>query len=390
MNKVSVIQGNLSQNRVSPAVLHGGTVVKGRVLSKNSDGVYTVSLAGQKINVKSESPLQPGAVFSARVSITGSGVELSLVKDNISQEVVQKFTVSSGFGNENSGNPNIPPQIANLLSSLGFSPDTASLRILQFMQQIGMQIDSVTAKKVLKQEKNSDDREEKTQIALLLEEKGIKSSAELVQAVSGQKQHEKDERRKEENEKRKKQEKFFINNEKLAISNYLEKDVLVDDKFLKRSLFSCENVKSYFSQVDEAASSHKAGALTLFNMILSAPKKSIPLRHWIVLPFEWNFNSYSGNIRLLFDSGLKNLEKLIINLRNPEKNHIFALDYMDGKPYSLSLASDSISEDSLKNHLSGILSSMFSEKLIVQMKDFEFMKGFCAGDEKIASVEGVF
>ena len=361
MNRISVIQGNLSQNLRNASVLHGGSVVKGRVLAKNGDGSYSVSLAGQKINVKSETPLQSGSVFSAKVSIKGESVELSLVKENLSSEIVQKFGAASGL---NAANSEIPPQIANLLSSLGFEPNPESLKILQFMQQIGMKIDVSSAKKALKQAKNSPDKEEKAQISLLLEEKGIKSSDERVSQVLGRNPNNSH----EQNERKNQEKKTFLKGKKITGSL----------------------VKSYFSEVDESSLTHDAGVLTLFNTILSAPQKDVPLRHWILLPFEWNFHSYSGNIRLLFDSELKNLEKLVVDLKNPEKNHIFVLDYRDGEPDSLRFASDSAESYSVKSRLSSLLSSMFSGKVAVQMLDFDLLKGFCAEDEKFASVEGAF
>ena len=351
MNKVSVIQGQISQNRANFSILRSGTVVTGRVLAKNGDGSYSVSLAGQKINVKSETPLQIGSVFSAKVSLKGESVQLSLVKENVSSEILQKF---GGAG----GNSEISPQVANILSSLGFEPNTESFKILQFMQQIGMKFDVESAKKALKQAKDSENKEEKAQVSLLLEEKGIKSSDERVQAIIGRKHQNENGKRKEESGKRKAQ------------------------------LFSCETVKAYFARVDEAASSHEVGVLSAFNTVLSSCKKDVPLRHWIVLPFEWNFRFYSGNMRLLFDSELKNLEKLVIELNNPVKNHIFVLNYKNAEVSSVKFASDSEITDSKKSHLCEVLSSMFNKKVSVELDDFASLKGFCAGDEKFSMLDG--
>ena len=351
MNKVSVIQGQISQNRANFSILRSGTVVTGRVLAKNGDGSYSVSLAGQKINVKSETPLQAGSVFSAKVSLKGESVQLSLVKENVSSEILQKF---GGTG----GNSEISPQVANILSSLGFEPNTESFKILQFMQQIGMKFDVESAKKALKQAKNSENKEEKAQVSLLLEEKGIKSSDERVQAIIGRKHQNENGKQKEESGKRKAQ------------------------------VFSCEAVKAYFARVDEAASSHEVGVLSAFNTVLSSCKKDVPLRHWIVLPFEWNFRFYSGNMRLLFDSELKNLEKLVIELNNPVKNHIFVVNYKNAEVSSVKFASDSEITDSKKSHLCEVLSSMFSKKVSVELDDFASLKGFCAGDEKFSMLDG--
>ena len=349
MNKVSVIQGQISQNRANFSILRSGTVITGRVLAKNGDGSYSVSLAGQKINVKSKTPLQIGSVFSAKVSLKGESVQLSLVKENVSSEILQKF---GGAG----GNSEISPQVANILSSLGFEPNTESFKILQFMQQIGMKFDVESAKKALKQAKDSENKEEKAQVSLLLEEKGIKSSDERVQAIIGRK-HQSGKRETESGK-------------------------------WKAQVFSCEAVKAYFAHVDEAASSHEVGVLSAFNSVLSSSQKNPPLRHWIVLPFEWNFRFYSGNMRLLFDSELKNLEKLVIELNNPVKNHIFVVNYKNAEVSSVKFASDSEITDSKKSHLCEVLSSMFNKKVSVELDDFASLKGFCAGDEKFSMLDG--
>ena len=51
LQNVSVIQGNLSHNLRNVSVLRSGTVVTGRVLASNSNGTYTLSLAGQIVEV---------------------------------------------------------------------------------------------------------------------------------------------------------------------------------------------------------------------------------------------------------------------------------------------------------------------------------------------------
>ena len=379
MNKVSVIQGQISQSRANLAVLRSGSVVTGRVLAKNADGSYSVSLAGQKINVRSETALKAGALFSAKVSLKENLVSLSLIKENPSSEILQKF----GAVNQ------LSPQVANLLTSLGFEPNSESFKILQFMQQLGMKFDVPEAKKALKRAGVTDHKEEKAQISLLLEEKGIKASENRVQQILGRNHERK--KRKEENGNREtksgKREKLEVSNEQLAVSNYSGKVALEDDKSLKREKNSCESVKAFFSQVDEAASLREVGLLTAFNSVLSASDKALPLRHWLLFPFEWNFRSYTGNIRLLFDAELKNLFKVVVDLRNPEKNHIFVLDYKKGELDSVKFASDKEFPESKKSWLCELLSSMLGKKIQVEMKDFDSLKGFCSGDEEFSFLD---
>lgn len=366
LQNVSVIQGDLSQNLRNASVLHSGSVVSGRVLARNADGSYSVSLAGQKINVKSQSPLQAGSVFSARVSIKNGSVQLALVKESSSSEILQKF---GGIADSKTASSEIPPQLANLLSSLGFEPNAESFKILQFMQQIGIKIDADSAKKALKEAGDSDSKEEKGQIALLLEEKGIKSSSERVQAVIGRNPDSSKDRQKDKNHD--------------AKENNGGKG-----KVFGGAKFSASNVKSYFSQVDEASSASRAGLLTAFNTVLSGARKEPPLKHWILLPFEWNFCSYSGHIRLLFDSELSRLEKVVIDLNNSSKSHVFVLYYKNAEVASVKFASDSEFSESKKSRLCQLLSSMFNKKISVEMEDFASLRGFCSSDEKFSLLDG--
>ena len=192
MNAVRVIQGQVSQNVRASAVLRNGSLVTARVVSQNGNGSYTVSLAGQMIEVRSKVPLQKGQVFQAKVAMSGNQLFLSLVSEaKNAGELVQKLPVQ---------NQNLSPQLQNFLSSLGFEPNLDSFKIVQFMQQLGMKFDVESAKKALNQSKKDGTvRQEKAQISLLLEEKGIAASDERVSAIVG------NGKRKNENGKRKKE-----------------------------------------------------------------------------------------------------------------------------------------------------------------------------------------
>lgn len=360
--QVHVVQGLLSQKNVSGSVLRSGSIVNGRVIAKNGDGSYSVSLAGQKIDVRSETPLLPGQVFSARVKITGTQIALSLLQNVKSQpqEILQKFSASS---------QSLSPELSKFLSSLGFEPNAESFRILQFMQQLGMKIDVPAAKKALSHtQKKSASNGEYAQVSLLLEEKGIASDDEKVSAVLGQNERgqsdSKGSSRKEENPHPQKQH--------LAS---------VDMKSLNSS------VRDFFSQVDAASVENKGGILTAFNTVLSSSEKEVPLRHWIILPFEWNFASYSGDVRLLFDSELKNLEKVIINLKNESKKRIFVIYYKNNEPASVKFASD-LPSGRNSAQVSKLFHSYMPEEIPIEEVDFDSLCGFCPENERISLLHG--
>lgn len=358
MNKVSVIQGQISQNKANFAVLRSGSVVTGRVLARNGDGSYSVSLAGQKISVRSETPLKAGSLFSAKVSVKGEVVTLSLVKENVSSEILQKI----------GGSSQISPQLANLLTSLGFEPNAESFKILQFMQQLGMKIDVPEAKKALKRAENSENKEEKAQVSLLLDEKGIASDEEKIEAVIGQNGKNsggKDSDREKGNPQKQNKQPQIKNTESLK-----------------------KSVRSYFDSVDSASLSHKAGILSAFNTVLSSPSKNPPLKHWILLPFEWNFNNYAGDIRLLFDSDLKNLEKVIVRLENESKKRVFVLFYKGGKVASVKFASSVESDSAETKAFSSLICMALGNKVDVSSMNIDELKGFCSDDEKFALLDG--
>ena len=366
MNAVRVIQGQVSQNVRASAVVRNGSVVTARVVSQNGNGSYTVSLAGQMIEVRSKVPLQKGQVFQAKVAISGNQLFLSLVSEaKNAGELVQKLPVQ---------NQNLSPLVQNFLSSLGFEPNLDSFKIVQFMQQLGMKFDVESAKKALNQSKKDGTvRQEKAQISLLLEEKGIAASDERVSAIVG------NGKRKNENGKRKKEER----NGQLAVSR---EQGAVDDGFSVPSVLS---VRNFFDSVDSASRSHEVGILSAFNTVLSARGKNPPLNHWLLLPFEWNFQNYEGNIRLLFDSELKNIQKAVIDVKNSANQHTFLLGFEKNQLSAVKFATSLAVSPDAKNRLSQLLLSNFNRKISVEQVDFDSVQGFCADDEVFAQVQGV-
>ncbi|MCR4823053.1 MAG: hypothetical protein K5873_09310 [Treponema sp.] len=361
ISSIRILQSNLSQN-FTGSVLKSGTIVNGRVLSKNSNGSYIVSLAGQKITVQSQTNLIPGSLFSAKVNISNGQLQLSLIKENpADQALLQKF----------GSNGNLSPQLSEFLTSLGLEGNRESLRILQFMQQVGMKIDIPAARKALNQSrKNGKSDMERAELSLLLEEKGLPSDDEALSEIQGRNpgdnpRHKKNQDR--QNQQNQKQ------NQNAGEGENPEK-------------ITSKDIKKYFEEVDSAAS-RKEGILAAFNTIKSSAGKRAPLKHWILLPFEWNFNNYWGNIRLLFDSDLKNLEKAIIDLKNEEKSSIFVLDYKNGSLSSVNFSSSQEFSSAVKRALTEKLSSMLN--LPASYQSFDRLQGFCEGGEEVSFVRGM-
>lgn len=395
-----ITQTNFSPQSAAAAVLKNGSVVTGRVISKNPDGSYSVSLAGQKLNVQSETNLLSGQVFSAKVNLNENQIFLSLVKN------LPDVKNSNLLQNLSPDGKNLSPQLSEFLLSLGFEPTADSLKIFQFMQQVGMKIDVESAKKALqnakKEGKNSEDE---AQVSLLLSKKGIKSAEERVNVVLGRQNQNQGGR---DRQNRKKKEKLEISNEKLAMSNrdlgddFSQGKFLRDDDFFWNGEFVRGNlqnelkseVKKYFSELDSASLSRENGILSAFNTVLSKKNDSLPLRHWLLFPFEWNFQESAGTIRLLFDSGLENLEKVVVDIKSgiessgkSGKERIFALDFKNKKVESVRFASNCGSKFS-KSAEENLLSSLLGNSVRAERVDFDSLRGFCPSDEKISLVSG--
>ncbi|MBR1721542.1 MAG: hypothetical protein IJ727_03500 [Treponema sp.] len=358
MDKVSVIQGRIFQKHIGSAFLRNGSLVTGRVLSKNSDGSYLLSLAGQKINVKSEHPLHQGQVFSAKVVLKEDRVILTLVNND---------TDTTSFLKKAGADSVIAPNVASRLVELGLNANEQTLNLVLFMRQIGIKIDAWAVKKALQRAKGSENQEENAQLALLLDEKSISVDEEKVRAIFRRDyDRQKNQRHEEERQSQQGENK----------------------NILKASKMTAASVKDFFSQVDEAALSRRPGVLSAFNTVLSAKKNSPPLNHWLVFPFEWDFRQATGNIKMLFDSDMRKLMKVVVNVKDSVRDCVFVINYKNNDFDSVKFSSNDPSLKRKKNHLCALLSTMFHSKINIDFVDYDSLQGFCSSDECFFSVDG--
>lgn len=277
------------------ARLHPGSVVKGRVVSDNGGGSYTISVAGQKIGVISRIALSPGSSFFARVETSGKTVILKLMPGDGRQAGGTRLSYSN-FNPDN-------PEISALLKRLGLPVAIDSFRLLQFAMGMGIKPDECKLSKAFyngRKEKGGNFIE-RSQTALLLEEKGINATDLAVEEVSDSFYGGADERKSNGRD---------AGNRENARRGDSGKKTLKDA------------VKDYFSSVDMAVQTNRMGALTLFNMVC-AKKKDEP--HWLVLPFEWDFCQFYGAIRVLLSPDKKSAQKVVINIQNKSKKYTFVL-----------------------------------------------------------------
>jgi len=360
VSQISILNGKFSHLPSDKAILRDGSSVQARVIAEKSPGSYQLSIAGKIIDVRSQTKLLPGSLISARVKINGKQIELALIKDNDSSvnTVLQKF---------NANGKELQPQLRNFLISLGFEPEAESFKILQFMQQIGMKINVSAAKKaLLKAKYKGQVDEEKAQIVLLMEEKGLNPDEKAISSILGK------DRQKGQNNENKNENPAELYSPGERIGK------------IKKS------VKNYFDSLKIAAENQDTGPLSAFNSIISSDKKNIPVRHWLIFPFEWNFSDYQGQIKLLFDSSINHIEKIIINLKNADKESLFVLYFTGSSLSQVKFASTRAEDTGNFSLLEKMLQSVLKKNIKVSSAKFDELKGFCSSDEEMSTVSGEF
>lgn len=348
------------QKNGSAAIFHPGSIVRGRVLSSDGGGRYTLSVAGHRVEVLSEFALRPGSSFSAKVGSSGHTVVFKMLSGSARGGGVETISVSN-FSPEN-------PALVSLLDKLGLPPSIECFRLLQFAVGMGIKPDGNRLMKALARGKKEKDGNsiEKSQTALLLEEKGVNATDLAVEKVTagfyGSPGH---------------------NHSRGGAGGEDEGGGRDERERLDSGTFK-DDVSAYFKSVDEAVRLNRPGALTLFNM-LCAQRKDEP--HWVVFPFEWDFNHFYGAVRVLLTADKKNVQKLVINIQNESKKYTFVL-YFKGKrldsakvspePFGSKIDSDSILR---------LAESLFGQ-VNVSMPDQTELEGFAAEDTGIGVFEG--
>ena len=380
-SKIEIENQRVFQNQISAgrnSKFSNENIVAGRVISENSEGTFDVSVAGQKINVRSNVHLAENQIFSARAAVKNGTVYLSLINDsslkNASKtDFVSKFTSESSGGKLNNS-------ASVFLQSLGIEPIPEAFHLFQLMQTMRIKIDVNSVQQTLNTAKkfSDDEKDEAAQISFLLENKGLKSSEKTVKAVVQGFSSEKQGQRQGDNS----------NNRKNFDLQSKESDF---DGNSARNLF-----KNYLDSVDSACASNKIGALTAFNSFKSKNASgNCENSHWIILPFEWKSQNCVGDIRVFLDDNLRNLQKIVINCKKNVQKLVFSLYFKNKKVESLKFSFDFPVSLKRKTEYSDLLFEMLKKSgcgsglKSVEFAEFDEIKDFCSGDEIVATVRGL-
>lgn len=362
--------------------LRDGSVVQARVLSKEEGNFYGISFSGHKFKVLSQKPLTPGQVFKARLSVREGKIFLRTVSSLEQSEPLQVFS-RRDFDSSN-------PVLKQLLSSLGLPVIPESLKLLQFALETGIKLNPAKARKAfLRGQTGEKNDSQKSQLALLLEEKGFSATDFAVEAVERnffcgggrQQRHNFREEKSEKEEKTSKNE------------GTLEPEELFNSKIPPENIsenipeITADDIKEYFDSIfseKEEKQKKPEGTLALFNSVLAKNREEA---HWIVLPFEWDFGGFSGVIRVLLSSDKKNVNKVLINCKNFRQFYSFMLYLRENKVNTVKFALKDTSFGKNSGFLEKKLKTLFPEASI-GMVDFSELEGFAAENTEIGIFDG--
>lgn len=271
--------------------LKDGSFVAVNVLKNNGNGSYLISFAGSRFNVKSKVALEPGEKFLAKLSVQENKVFLTPQKSLNQIEETE---------NSNLLNKTQNAELVKILLEYGLVPDSITIKIMQFLQQGNFSLDKNLMQKARLIALNFPGNEKKAaEIAISLFEKGVNANVQIVKKfldsmfVSD---------KNPEDSPREQQDSSQAENSAREQKNSQQKQKNQNLQIL---------VKNLFGSVPE----NSPGLLSLFNQISEKSDK-----HWILLPYEWNFTrkngksvKTSGFIRLLLNKSLKTVEKISVN-----------------------------------------------------------------------------
>lgn len=295
------------------ARLHDGSVVRGRVLASHGGDAYTVSVAGQRVSVRSQLALAVGSLFTARLQLRGNEIALLL------QTAAETTTAT--------------PALQTVLASLGLPLDAESARLVQFAQELGIRLKPWQLKKALSVAKGFASEEDgAAELSVLLDDKGLESGEYAVRAVladSGHRRQRRDDAQDgSEADNDAQQSEDVVQSDGMVMRGSTSADgtspsavaISADTAALSvaATILAAPRafVASYVAEADRAATVNRAGALTAFNQLVRRRDAEDAHLHWLLLPFDWGVYGFSGVLRILWNASENKVNKMVITMQN--------------------------------------------------------------------------
>ncbi len=360
--------------------LKDGSSVAVNVLKNNGNDTYLVSFAGSRFYVKSKVPLESGQKFIAKLSVQENKVFLSPQKSINQIEEIENLNSANKISQN--------ADLSKILLDFGLVPDSITIKIMQFLQQGNFSLDKNLMKKARLIALNFPGNEKKAaEIAISLFEKGINANVQIVKKVldslfastndfenlknskddselnsdsdSGNSKNQDDENKNSSSKQQSfTQEENFSQQSKNSSSeqqnfsqqgNSSRQAELPSQKSENLNLkikntenqkkplqnhqnHQNQNLENLLKNLYGEVPKNSPGLLSFFNQTSEKSNK-----HWILLPYKWNFTKKNGKsekssgfIRLLLNKSLKTVEKISVNceIKNSSKkwtNYFFVL-----------------------------------------------------------------
>ena len=181
MQTISVYSAHAAQAGLQEQKIAEGSLVNVRIISSNGEGKYTGIVAGARVNLKSDSVLQNGDVFKAKISIKNNTIFLKPVQNNNSIENNNKIQLD-----------NFPlklvenEELFSFFSRLGLPADNVILNIFQMMKQLKMKMDIPLFLKIHNLSVRFGEKQKSaSEILMILQKKRIEVSVENILDLIG-------------------------------------------------------------------------------------------------------------------------------------------------------------------------------------------------------------
>jgi hypothetical protein len=370
-------------------VLREGSFVSVHVISQTGPQSYTVSAAGGRFSVTSQTLLEKGSSFTTVVSFRDEKIILTPLNRggilSADLPVVQNFSTQI-----NADGLIADPQLASYFMSLGLSPDSVTLALFSEMKQLGMKLDPSMLNRARRTaEKFSGKEKEAAEAALILEQKGLPADEDAVGQILGREGKNGDKeagKRDCSGRKRNSEHKKIIHTADNADSSLISE--ITDE------------VRQFFGGIFAGSipgPESRQGLLTLFNHRGFKDDKESG-GSWVQIPFEVSLaggaSHGNGMLRCFFDNGRKKSGKFAVKIDFYMKSYFFVLYYINGVCKKIRFCIDPYDEihndPELKNQFYTLLQNIFHGDTPVETEwaDSDILSGFCTEPEPVSVVRG--
>ena len=297
-----VLQKIALSNSIPLRTFSEGSSVFVRVIKNLGGGNYFVSLGGNRLTVKSETPLEETSTSLAKIKISGGKIMLiRQALGSFAEVSAQKISANVSADGVLSG------AAAAYLKKLGLTPDALSASMLSQMQELGLSFNLDFMKRIRLLAGKFRGREKRAaEIALALEQKGLVADKKSVLAIMDDSGSQ-DERSGMQNHRQKN----FQSSAKDVPDTEGEESASFER--LAIGVFG-EFFAGLFNKTKDSGDI-KYGHTALFNHFTACKSKTDFTKTWIRLPFEFSFTNGgkdcagTGCVNLLIKPDSKSFEK---------------------------------------------------------------------------------